>query len=237
MFGFNLQVQPLIQMIGAYLVPGRPLANMYFATFGYNSLYMAKHLLKDMKLGQYTHLSPRCTFTTQLFGTAIGCICSYGFMQQITTEKKDILMSIQGSNVWSGHIIHAQNSAAIGWGGLAASLYSPRGKYPWISMSFLLGLIAPAPLWFAHKAFPKLRLDYWNTAIIASAMSILDHGTHSALVFHYIASFISQLYLRKYRTNWFIKYNYVLSAGLDGGAAFINFILTFAVFGAGGKIV
>jgi OPT oligopeptide transporter protein len=29
MFGFHLLVQPLIQMIGAYIVPGRPIANMY----------------------------------------------------------------------------------------------------------------------------------------------------------------------------------------------------------------
>ena len=104
-------------------------------------------------------------------------------------------------------------------------------------MSFLLGLVAPVPFWLIHKYAPKLRLDYWNTAIIASAMAILDHGTHSALLLHYAVGFFSQLYLRKYRTNWFIKYNYVLSAGLDGGAAFINFILTFTVFGAGGKVI
>jgi predicted phage tail protein len=46
MFGAQMNVQPLIQMIGAYLLPGRPLANLYFATFGFNSLYMTKHMLK-----------------------------------------------------------------------------------------------------------------------------------------------------------------------------------------------
>jgi OPT oligopeptide transporter protein len=65
MFGFHINVQPLIQMIGAYLLPGRPLANLYFATFGFNSLYQAKNMLKDLKLGQYVHLAPRCTFTMQ----------------------------------------------------------------------------------------------------------------------------------------------------------------------------
>jgi hypothetical protein len=35
----------------------------------------------------------------------------------------------------------------------------------------------------------------------------------------------------------FIKYNYILSAGMDGGAAVIAFLLTFSVFGAGGKVV
>jgi OPT oligopeptide transporter protein len=65
MFGFYLNVQPLIQMIGAYVLPGRPLANLYFATFGFNSLNQAKNMLKDLKLGQYVHLAPKCTFTMQ----------------------------------------------------------------------------------------------------------------------------------------------------------------------------
>jgi len=110
MFGFPLFVQPLIQMIGAYMVPGRPVANMYFGMFGFNTLAQTKHLLKDLKLGQYVHLAPRCTFTMQLFGSLIGCITAYGVMQNITTEKRDILLSIQGTNIWSGHMLQSQNT-------------------------------------------------------------------------------------------------------------------------------
>jgi hypothetical protein len=33
----------------------------------------------------------------------------------------------------------------------------------------------------------------------------------------------------------FIKYNYILSAGMDGGAQVIAFLLTFTVLGGGGK--
>jgi uncharacterized oligopeptide transporter (OPT) family protein len=111
MFGINLDVQPLIQMIGAYMLPGRPLANMYFATFGYNSLYQSKNMLKDLKLGQYVHLAPKCTFTMQVIGTSVGCMMSYIMMQQITTEKREILLAIQGTNVWSGQTLQKHNSA------------------------------------------------------------------------------------------------------------------------------
>jgi hypothetical protein len=128
-------------------------------------------------------------------------------------------------------------SKAIGWGGLAKYLYNAGAPYQWVSLSFLLGLVIPIPLWFLHKMMPKLRIDYWNAAIITSEMGKLSFGTHSGALFHYITGFISQLYLRKYKTNWFIKYNYILSAGMDGGAAVIAFILIFAVFGAGGKVV
>jgi hypothetical protein len=126
---------------------------------------------------------------------------------------------------------------AIGWGGLAKYMYSAGARYQWVSLSFVIGLFAPLPFWIIHKMAPKLRVDYWNTAIITSAMANLEHGTHSALLFHYATGFFSQLYLRKYRTRWFIKYNYILSAGMDGGAAVIGFILVFAVFGAAGHVV
>jgi OPT family oligopeptide transporter len=110
MFGFSLYVQPFMQIIGAYLLPGKPIANMYFSTYGFNSLYQAKHMLKDLKLGQYAHLAPRCTFTMQMVGTTIGCITSYVMMEKITTEKREILLAIQGTNVWSGQILQGHNT-------------------------------------------------------------------------------------------------------------------------------
>lgn len=110
MFGFSLYVQPFMQIIGAYLIPGKPIANMYFSTFGFNSLYQAKHMLKDLKLGQYAHLAPRCTFTMQMVGTTIGCCISYIMMEKITDEKREILMAIQGTNVWSGQMLQSHNS-------------------------------------------------------------------------------------------------------------------------------
>jgi OPT oligopeptide transporter protein len=64
--GFNFIIQPVIQMIGGYLNPGRPVANMYFVLFGYNSVYQGQLLLRDLKFGQYAHLAPRCTFTMQM---------------------------------------------------------------------------------------------------------------------------------------------------------------------------
>jgi hypothetical protein len=36
---------------------------------------------------------------------------SYIMMEQITTEKRDILLAIQGTNVWSGQTLQSHNSA------------------------------------------------------------------------------------------------------------------------------
>ena len=68
-------------------------------------------MLKDLKLGQYVHLAPKCTFSMQVMGTTIGCLMSYVMMEKITTERRDILLAIQGTNVWSGQIQQRENSA------------------------------------------------------------------------------------------------------------------------------
>jgi len=46
---------------------------------------------------------------------------------------------------------------------------------------------------------------------------------------------VSQAYLRKRYPTLFVKYNYLVSAALDGGTSVIVFILSFAVFGAAGN--
>lgn len=89
--GFTVPISSLVQMIGAYLEPGRPVANMYFTLFGHNSVSQALLLLTDLKLGQYAKLPPRCTFTMQLVGTLVGGIINYIVMLSITSAQRDIL--------------------------------------------------------------------------------------------------------------------------------------------------
>lgn len=109
--GFQLHVQPIIQMIGAYLEPGNPLTNMYFTLFGYNSVGQGMLLLQDLKLGQYAKLSPRCTFTMQMVGTLVGAILNYFITISITTNQREILLSIEGTHIWSGAVRIISNTS------------------------------------------------------------------------------------------------------------------------------
>lgn len=63
LLGFQVPITSLIQLIGGYLHPGRPVANMFFVLFGANAQAQALGLVGSLKLGQYGKLSPRCTFT------------------------------------------------------------------------------------------------------------------------------------------------------------------------------
>ena len=110
LIGFNVPITTVIQLIGGYLHPGKPVANMYFVLFGANAQSQALFLISNLKLGQYGKLSPICTFTVQIIGTLLGAIVNYALMNSITTNQREILLSIQGTNIWSGQVIQSFNS-------------------------------------------------------------------------------------------------------------------------------
>ncbi|RFU28658.1 hypothetical protein B7463_g7691, partial [Scytalidium lignicola] len=233
--GFNLPVQPIIQMIGAYLEPGNPLTNMYFTLFGYNSVTQGLLLLSDLKLGQYAKLSPRCTFTMQMIGTLVGAILNYIITITITTNQRDILLSIEGTHIWSGAGLQSFNTQAITWGGLAKHMYSWGSTYQWVPLGLVIGFVAPIPFYILHRFFPKVGFNYLNVSIISWHIGWLVTGINSAIITFFLVAFWSQFYLRRYKPEWFLKFNYVLCAGLDGGTQVVVFIMSFVFFGASGK--
>ncbi|KAK8118886.1 uncharacterized protein PG998_003512 [Apiospora kogelbergensis] len=235
--GFGAPVTSVIQMIGAYMEPGEPLANMYFTLFGATSVYQGLLLLADFKLAQYAKLSPRCTLTMQLAGTMFGGVVNYAVMMSITEAQRDILLSIEGTHIWSGAHLQSFNTQAVTWGGLSKYMYSWGSTYQWVPMGLVLGFAAPLPLYLAHRYMPKYGFDKVNIPIIAWHIGYLVSGINSSILMYFLIAFWSQFYLRKYKPEWFLKFNYVLCAGLEGGTQVIIFILTFAFLGASGKPV
>jgi hypothetical protein len=87
------------------------------------------------------------------------------------------------------------------WGGLGNQLFTAGKRYQWLTFAFLLGFILPMPFWLGHKIFPRLRLDYLNTALIASFIGLLNVGVNSVTMPWFIIGAFSQGYLRKRRPN------------------------------------
>lgn len=125
--GFQFNQQPVSQMLAGYMFPGRPLANMYFTTFGFNAVQQGQYLLKDLKLAQYVHLSPKCAFTVQVLGCVVGALFNYIMMLDIVENQRDILLSVEGTNIWSGQNIQQFNTLAIAWS-IASDIFSIGGK-------------------------------------------------------------------------------------------------------------
>jgi hypothetical protein len=80
MTGFGFNIQPICQMLAGYMFPGRPLANFYFTCYTFNATSQAQLLAKDLRLAQYSHLTPYLTFCLQCAGCIIGAIFNWVMM-------------------------------------------------------------------------------------------------------------------------------------------------------------
>ncbi|KAK3649645.1 hypothetical protein LTR56_006828 [Elasticomyces elasticus] len=226
--GFRFDTQPICQMLAGYMFPGKPLANFYFTCYTYNALKQGQLLAKDLKLAQYAHLPPKCTFLVQIVGCVIGALFNWVMMVSIVENQAPLLTAIQGSNIWSGQNIQQFNTLAIAWS-MADKLFSVGARYEWMTLSFLFGFVVPLPFWLAHRYTGWKVFSYLNFSIILYYMGNLFVGVNSSMTSFFIVGFIAQFWLRKYRPQFFVKYNYLVSAALDGGTQVLVFILTFAV--------
>lgn len=126
--------------------------------------------------------------------------------------------------------------------------------YPSLKYAFLVGFILALVWWGVKRAGPRIREGARSVLpsvifkplnlLIFTPMSFLK-STHPALIvngmlywaplnvtymmggFYFSLAFM--YYMRRYKTAWWEKYNYVLSAALTGGVAFSGIIIFFAV--------
>jgi OPT family oligopeptide transporter len=233
--GLSFIIQPFIQMIGGFIHPGKPMANMYFVLYGYNSVNQAQLLLRDLKIAQYAKLPPRAAYTAQILGTLFGSILNFVLMNSIIDNQRPILLSVEGTNIWSGQQPQQYNSQAIAWGGLSHQLFAIGKRYQFVAWAYLIGFMVPVPFWIMYKLWPKLRTDYLYTPVICYYIGWLCVGINSSIFSLFSVAFLSQWWLRTRYPRWFNKYNYVVAAALDGGTQVMVFILSFAVQGASGN--
>ncbi|KAJ7364210.1 OPT oligopeptide transporter protein-domain-containing protein [Mycena albidolilacea] len=233
--GLQFILQPFVQMIGGFIHPSKPVANLYFVLFSYNSVIQAQLLLKDLKIAQYTKLPPKAAFTAQVSGTLFGAVLNYVLMNSIIDNQRPILLSVEGTNIWSGQQPQQYNSQAVAWGGLSHQLFAVNQRYQWVAWAYVVGLFVPVPFWVVYRFWPKLRTDYLYTPVICYYIGWLCVGINSSIFTYFSIAYLSQWWLRTRYPRWFVKYNYILAAALDGGTQVMVFILSFAVQGASGN--
>ncbi|CAO3697429.1 unnamed protein product [Rhizopus stolonifer] len=232
-FGLNV----LTEMICGFVLPGYPIANMYFKTLGYNTMSQAGIMASDLKIGHYLKVPPRWTFFHQMVGTIVGCFFNYLVNKIVVDNQTEVLLIPGGNQFWSGITPQTINSAAITWGAVGPIvMFGPNSRYYIILWAFVIGFALPFPFWLLHKKFPKAGFQYVNLPTFLVGLCILPGSNTSWITNSFIVVLISQFYLKRRYTAWFSKYNYLLSAALDSGTSLMVFFLSMAVQGGGNGV-
>ena len=154
-------------------------------------------------------------------------------MLSIVNNQAPILKSIEGSNIWSGANVQGYYTLAIAWS-VAGDMFSVGARYQWVTISYLIGFIVPVPFYIIYRYTKIEFFRYTNLAIILWYMGWLVTGVNASITVFFALGIGAQWWLRKYHPALFVKYNYLVSAALDGGTQVCVFILSFAVAGGSG---
>ncbi|KAJ5437257.1 Oligopeptide transporter OPT superfamily [Penicillium cf. griseofulvum] len=255
-FGNGIATNNLSKMLAGLILPGRPIGNMYFAAWSHNVITNAVNLSNDLKMGEYREylshshyfdqkltyllvkIPPRVMFLTQIYGTVLGGFINYAIMISIVSGNRELLVDGDGNSSWSGATIQSFNTNAASWA-LAPYIYkigTPYGAVP-------LGLLAGAGAVMVHAIFYRFvpKIGKFDTSEINLPQFIQYAGfipynqSQTCVLFTWIiAGFYVQFYLRNYKPRIFKDYSYLIAGAFDGASLTVLFILSFAVFGAGG---
>jgi len=230
-----------MSVIAGLMLPGRPVGNMYFAAWSHNVIANTVQLCNDLKMGEYLKIPPRVMFLTQIYGTVLGGYINYAVMISVVNSNRALLIDKNGDSSWSGATIQSYNTNATSWA-LAKYLYQTGARYSIVPIGLLIGagIVAIHRVVCHFKpAIRGFRLDEINfPQFIQYAGYIPYNASQTCVIFSQVlAGFTTQFYLRNYRPRIFKDYSYLVTGAWDGASLTCLFILSFAVFGAGGPSV
>ncbi|KAK4563676.1 hypothetical protein RGQ29_005998 [Quercus rubra] len=227
--GLNIITEYAIGLI----YPGRPIANVCFKTFGYMSMAQAVSFLSDFKLGHYMKIPPRSMFLVQLIGTilagTINLAVAWWLLTSITNICQDELLPTDSPWTCPGDRVFFD--ASVIWGLVGPRrIFGPLGNYEAMNWFFLGGAIGPVIVWLLHKSFPKQSwIPLINLPVLLGATAMMPAATPVNYNAWIIVGTIFNFFIFRYRKQWWQRYNYILSAALDAGVAFMGVLLYFSV--------
>ncbi|KAI3991594.1 hypothetical protein MKX01_001061 [Papaver californicum] len=219
-------------MIG-YVLPGKPIANLLFKIYGRISTVHALSFLADLKLGHYMKIPPRCMFTAQLVGTllsgTVNLAVAWWMLENI--ENLCDVEALHPDSPWTCPKYRVTFDASVIWGLIGPRrLFGAGSMYRNLVWLFLVGAILPVPVWVMSKIFPEKKwIPLINIPVISYGFAGMPPATPTNIASWLVTGTIFNYFVFVYRKRWWQKYNYVLSAALDAGTAFMGVLLFFTL--------
>jgi hypothetical protein len=104
------------------------------------------------------------------------------------------------------------------------------GNYSALNWFFLGGLLGPFAVWLLHKAFPNQSwIPLINLPVLLGATGYMPPATTLNYTSWILVGTVFNFFIFRYRKKWWQRYNYILSAALDAGVAFMAVLLYFSL--------
>ncbi|KAF9189566.1 hypothetical protein BGZ51_009461 [Haplosporangium sp. Z 767] len=232
--GLNIVTEYVI----GYLLPGYAIANVTFKTYGYIVNVQALTFTSDLKLGHYMKIPPRIMFMAQIISTLISGVINLSTATWLVETRPNVCtkdgypFTCRNTNTFfSASVIWGAIGPARVFGNVQGALYSP------VQWGFLVGAILPIPFWILTRRFPNVTwLKYVHWPVLLAATSNMPPALPYFYTNGLFIGFVFAFLLRRYRYNWWARYNYLTSAALDTGVAICGLMIFFTIQSWGGEM-
>ncbi|KAH9979447.1 OPT oligopeptide transporter protein-domain-containing protein [Lactifluus volemus] len=219
----------LMEFIVGHALPDRPIAMMMFKSWGYNTVNQAMSLTSSLKTGHYMKIPHRTMFFCVVIGTIVSSTVQLGAQAWMFSHIENFCGPDQKDNFICPSV-NTFGTASIIWGVVGPHrLFSHGHLYNNLLFFFLAGAVAPLIQWIFHKKFKLTFLKYLNFPVIFSAVGLIPPATPFNYVSWVLICFVFNYVIRRRRIHWWLKYNYLLSLGLDVGYSVGAIVIFFAL--------
>ncbi|KAG0041086.1 hypothetical protein BGZ83_002366 [Gryganskiella cystojenkinii] len=170
-------------------------------------------------------------FMAQLISAIISCIINLGTATWLINTRPNVCTP-------KGYPFTCRNtktfySASVIWGAIGpARVFGSKDDalYAPVQWGFLVGALLPLVFWLASRKWPNVAwLKYVHWPVLLAATSNMPPYLPYMYSNGLVLGFIFAYWARKYRYNWWSRYNYLTSAALDAGVAVSGLVIFFAV--------
>ncbi|CCH41193.1 Oligopeptide transporter [Wickerhamomyces ciferrii] len=232
----NLEVglNIITEMVGGYILPYRPLANLLIKVYGFIVMRQGLNLSRDLKLGLYLKIAPRILFFIQIYSTLLAGVTQVLVYRWMKSNVDDLCSTSQSDGfICAGG--RTLTNAAIIWS-IPQFLFTPGKKYSPLLLFFIIGPVITTIFYLLHKKFPKYSVfRKFNGPIFFVGPGNIPPATpYNYGCFFVVSSII--YWIRSKWPKWDAKYRFVLGAGVETGVAIATVIIFLCVqYPTGGK--
>ncbi|PSK37590.1 OPT family small oligopeptide transporter [Candidozyma pseudohaemuli] len=226
--GTAVSINVLLELIIGYALPGNGTALNFVKTLGTNIDAQAENYITNQKQAHYLRIPPRALFRVQMISSIIYSFVSVGVLNLAIDTIEDYCTSGQPQR-FSCPNTTTFYSASVLWGVIGPKKVFGH-LYPVLQWCFLIGFLLAFPCWALRKWGRKTVIGKYVHPVVV-VFGFLQYAPYNLSYYipGMILSFIFMYLIRKRKTAWWEKYNYILSGGMDAGVAFSSIIIFFAV--------
>ncbi|KAI0706064.1 OPT oligopeptide transporter [Cytidiella melzeri] len=208
----------LAELLGGYIVPGKPVANMLFKTYVSAPPDLAIYCLASMKQGHYMKVAPRVMFAAQFVAIITGLFVSEG-VYDVIMKLEDVCTPLNVNGFTCPSASSFSDAATI-WGVIGAKrLFGVGQLYNPLMWIILVGALLPIPLYILARRYPYSRWRYVNIPVALSAALFFPPFNGTQFTSWFLVGAVFQFFVRRYHFRWWMRYNYILAAALDAGTS------------------